>query len=99
MDNKMIDGSTLNITPDGMSITCDEPLPLDELFRFFIVPEAHENIDVTGKVVWSDFYGVDENDTSVGIGICFVEISEKDSHFFNDIISAQDMNERPGDAD
>ncbi len=96
---KTIDGSTLNITTEGMSISCDEPLPLNEFFRFYIIPPAHENIDVTGKIVWSDLYGVDENDTSFGMGICFVKISEKDSCYFNDIISAQVMDENTGDAD
>lgn len=92
-NKKTLEGTTINITSNGMSILCDDPLPLDELFRFYIIPPDRENIDLTGRIVWSNLYGVDENNTSVGIGICFVEISGKDSRYFDAILSQPGINE------
>ena len=96
-DGKTIEACTENITSNGMSITCDDPLPIDKVFRFYIIPPDHENIDITGKVVWSDLYGVDEENTTVGSGVCFVEVSEENSRYFNDILAEQVINQEPED--
>jgi hypothetical protein len=31
-------------------------------------------------VVWSDLYGIGDDDSAYGMGICFVEISDEDLH-------------------
>ena len=82
-----ITGETVDIAIDGMSICCEKPLPIDQVYRMLILPPDHHIIEITGKAVWSNLYGVDDNDDTVGMGICFIEISENDREFFNDMIS------------
>ena len=88
IDHGSIEGETVNISIDGISICCDDPLPINETIHMTIMPTDHDILEITGKVVWSDFTGIDEKNSVVGMGICFVEISDNDRHFFNDVISA-----------
>lgn len=87
MSSGTFEGETTNITNQGVGIVCDEPLHLNATYTLIIRPANHEALEVTGKVVWSDLYGIDGDNKTVGIGICFIEISEKDRLFFNDTIS------------
>lgn len=87
MSSGIIEGETTNISADGVGIACDEPLHLETSYTLRIKPENHAAIEVTGKVVWADLYGIDSDNKTVGIGICLIEISEKDRLFFNKIIS------------
>ena len=81
-------GETIDIGVDGLSIQCDEPLQLDEFLKMAIIPPNQGMIEFTGKIIWSDLYGLDNDDTAFGMGICFVEISDKDHHFFMDLLSS-----------
>jgi hypothetical protein len=73
---------------DGLSIRCDEPLMINEVFRIAILPPDRHAIGVSGKVIWSDLYAIDPNDTAVGLGLCFVRISDEDRKIFEDAVSA-----------
>ncbi len=86
MNNGTFECETTNITARGVGIVCDEPLHLHESYTMIIKPLNYGAIEVAGKVVWSDLYGID-GDKTVGIGICFVEVSEKDRLFFNEVMS------------
>ena len=83
-----INGETRNISVDGLSIRCDEPLMINEVFRIAILPPDRQAIGVSGKVIWSDLYAIDPNDTAVGLGLCFVRISDEDRKIFEDAVSA-----------
>ena len=83
-----IEGETRNLTVDGLFICCEEPIQLNEICPMSIDPPDHQTIEVAGKVIWSDFYAVDDRDTAFGTGICFVEISDGDRHFLEDVVSA-----------
>lgn len=87
MSSGTFEGETTNITTQGVGIACDEPLHLNVSYTLIIRPANHGALEVTGKVVWSDLYGIDGDNKTVGIGICFIEISEKDRLFFNEVIS------------
>ena len=87
-DHGNIKGETINISVDGLSIRCDEPLMINEVFRIAILPPDGQAIGVSGKVIWSDLYGIDPNDTAVGLGLCFVSISDEDRKVFEDAVSA-----------
>jgi len=88
LGEEIIDGETINITIDGVLISCGEPLKLNEVFRISIIPPNHKGIEVNGKVIWSDHYAIDEQDVTFGMGICFVKISDVDHHFLKDLVSA-----------
>lgn len=83
-----IEGETRDISVSGLAIFCDEPLRLNELYRMSISPPNHPAVGVSGKVVWSDLYGIEDDDTTVGMGICFVEISEEDRKYLREVVSA-----------
>ncbi len=85
-DNK-ISGETVDIGVDGISICCETPLHIDQACRILIMPPDHQIIDTTGKAIWSNLYGVDENDAIVGMGVCFIEISKNDREFLNNVVS------------
>ena len=87
MSSGTFEGETTNITAHGVGIVCDEPLNLNESYTLIIRPANYGTLEVTGKVVWSDLYGIDGDNKTVGIGICLIEISEKDRLFFNKVIS------------
>ena len=88
LDGEIIDGETINITVDGVLLSCEEPLQLNEVLRISINPPNHQSIEVNGKVIWSDHYAIDEQDTAFGMGVCFVKISEVDRHFLKDLVAA-----------
>lgn len=82
-----IEGETENIAFDGIAICCEEPLPLDEIVSISIEPDEQQSIVVSGKVIWSDVYGLDDQNITYGVGVCFVKISDEDRSRFLDLIS------------
>ena len=86
-DEGTIKGATRNISVDGICIHCEKPIRLNEIYPMSILPPNHQIIELTGKVIWSDFYGIDDKDTAVALGVSFVEISDEHRHFFNDVVS------------
>ncbi len=82
-----IEGEAKNIAFDGIAICCEEPLPLDEIVSISIEPDEQQSIVVSGKVIWSDVYGLDDQNTTYGVGICFFKISDEDRSRFLDLIS------------
>ena len=80
-DQGRISGETVNISGGGLSIACDEPVPMDEDLKISIMPPDHRIIEVSGKITWSDLFGIGDDDKAVGMGLCFLEISEEDREF------------------
>jgi len=87
VNDNPIEGETMNISFDGISICCDEPLPINEVVNISIEPIDNQPIVVSGKVVWADVYGIVDKNTTYGMGICFVEISEENRNHYNSLIS------------
>jgi len=77
-DQGTIEGETRDISFDGIYICVDEPLRLNEKFRMAISPPNRQAIGVTGKVIWSDMYALDEEETPFAMGMSLVKISRKD---------------------
>ena len=84
---KRIKGETRNIGIDGIAICCDEPLPINEIFRISIQPPNNQASEVSGKIIWSDVYGIGEKDQTYGIGICFAEISEQYRRRYDEMLA------------
>ena len=80
-DDTQIEGETVNISLDGMEINCDDPLPFNEVLRISIEPLNQSGITLSGKVIWSDNYDMDEG-KSFAVGVSFLEISDEDQHRF-----------------
>ena len=86
-DHGTIRGETRNISSGGVAIFCDEPLRLDASYRIAVTPPEHATLGVTGTVTWSDLYGLEDGETAVGMGICFVEFSGEDQVFLKQAVS------------
>ena len=79
-ENGTIEGETRDLAVDGLSIRCVEPLRMNQVFRMGVMPPEHQMIEFTGKVIWSDLYGIGDDDSAYGMGVCFVAISDEDLH-------------------
>ena len=86
IDDNIIEGETRDITTVGMFINCKEPLALNETYRISVIPPNQQSIDITCKVLWSNLYSTDSENT-YGTGFCFVKVSDKDIHFLSDVLS------------
>ncbi len=86
--NSPIEGDTINVSETGMLLSTKKPLRLYESYRITIKPSKEQNLELTCKVIWSDLYGIDPDDTVYGMGLCFVLISEKDIQVLRDLISS-----------
>jgi len=82
MDEGLVVGETVNISVDGMSIFCSDPLPLNEIVTISIEPLNQSVIELSGKIIWADTYDSDE-DKSFSVGVSFVEISAEDRPRYN----------------
>jgi Tfp pilus assembly protein PilZ len=71
----------------GIYVQCDEPLRVNEDFRMAIIPPNRQAIGLTGKVVWADMYGIDEEENAFGMGVCLVQIAEEDQEFLKSAVS------------
>lgn len=85
-DHGVVNGETVNISSEGVSICCDEPIPLEKSLKISILPPNHHIIEISGRITWSDLCGIDAENASVGIGICFLEISKADQDYFNQVV-------------
>ena len=74
------------ISAGGVGFLCYEPLPIDEIINFSLVPQDHPPIQFCGKIVWSELYAAGEGNTVYGFGILFAQISQKDSKQYNALI-------------
>lgn len=86
-DQGTIKGETRDISSEGVAIFCDEPLRLDKSYHIAVTPPEHTALGITGKVTWSDLYGMEDGVTAVGMGICFVELSGEDQVFLKEMVS------------
>jgi len=87
-ENGVITGETINISIDGISLSCDEPLPMDEVLDLAILAPDERIIKVDGKVTWADLCGIDEQDKAVGMGLCFIELSDEDRDYLTEMIAS-----------
>ncbi|MFO7461223.1 MAG: PilZ domain-containing protein [Desulfatiglandales bacterium] len=84
-----VGGETRNLSYDGIYIRCDEPLRINQDFRMAVLPPDRQAIGLTGKVVWADLYGLDKNENAFGMGVCLVEIADRDRRVFEEAVSAR----------
>ncbi len=86
-DYATVEGVTINISLDGVYIRCEEPLLLNESYRMSILPPNHDAIEVLGKVVRSEFYGMGEDNSTFGMGVCVLEISDEERNTLRALLS------------
>ena len=86
--DSVISGETIDISPEGLSICCEEPLVLNDTYVLELVLPGDLVVKVSGQVVWSDLCGMD-SDKVVCMGVCIAAIGEKDRQLIEDIVNAR----------
>lgn len=86
-DQGTIEGESRNITIAGIFVHCREELHKDEIYQMIIKIPKKESILVKGKVVWTNFEGMDLNSSYIGMGFSFIKISDEDRQLLGDVIS------------
>ena len=84
-----IEGETVNISSEGVMVSCQELPPLEDNFRLVIRPPDHHPLDVTGKVVWTTICNPVSGAESIGVDVQFVSIQEKDRLYLQNLIAGQ----------
>ncbi|MGW8220845.1 MAG: PilZ domain-containing protein [Syntrophobacteria bacterium] len=81
-DEGVMEGVTLNITPDGCFIGCRKPLKLNVVFELAIqVPNSKAVLKASAEVVWSNIYGPDDEISPRGMGVRFTRIASEARKF------------------
>jgi len=81
-------GESRNITVSGIFVHCAEPLRKDKIYQMILGIPRQNPLLVKGRVVWSNLDNLDPNSTFPGMGFFFIQLSEADKKFLNDMISA-----------
>ena len=88
-DQGHMKGETVNISPEGVMVSCKDPHPLEDNFRLIILPPNHSPLDLTGRVVWTTICNPVSGAESIGIDIQFMSIGEKDKLYLQGLINRQ----------
>ena len=83
-----IEAETKNLSLGGAFICCQKPLALGENFSLTIDTPYHQPLTVNAEVVWSNTNVPDDKVVNRGMGIRFLQITEKDREFLDQLISA-----------
>ncbi len=79
-DDGVMEGVTLDITPDGCFISCRKPLKLNVVFDMAIkVPKSKAILKANAEVVWSNIYGPDDEISPRGMGVPFYKNEKRGS--------------------
>ncbi len=81
-----IEGETVNISPEGALVSCQELPPPEDNFRIVIKPPDRYPLDITGKLVWTTVCCSTDGTESVGADVQFISISETDRHYLQSVI-------------
>jgi PilZ domain len=76
-ENGAVEGEARNITIEGVFIHCKERLNVNETFRLLIKP-AGEEIEIMGKLIWSNLDSAADREILPGMGFCFVKVNQED---------------------
>jgi hypothetical protein len=74
-ENGPVEGEATKITLQGVFIHCMERLRVDETYVLMIKPPGEE-INVMGKLLWSNLEGATGRDILQAMGFCFVKVNE-----------------------
>ena len=81
-DDGVLEGVTLNITPDGCFIGCRKPLKLNVVFDLANqVPKSKVVLKAKAEVVWSNIYGPDDEISPRGMGVRFIKMPSEARKF------------------
>ena len=84
-----IAGETVNISSEGVMVSCQELPPLEDEFRMVIKPPNRYPIDITGRVVWTTICNPVSGAETIGVDVKFMSIPKRDRLFLQSMIAEQ----------
>ena len=66
-----------NISLSGAFVCCEKPLPIGEVFHLTMIVSDDEPVEATAQVVWSNVNVPDEKVVNRGMGVRFLQRSER----------------------
>jgi Tfp pilus assembly protein PilZ len=84
----VIDVQLKDISLGGAFVVCDKPMALQEKFRLAIKIPEQEPLELNAEVVWSNFNVPADKVVNRGMGIRFVENTEKDRKKLNAVVKS-----------
>ena len=86
---QLMTGETVNISVDGVFISCKEPLKKKQIFNLAIidVPLLHCRLVATARVIWSNVHPPTVGILPRGMGVQFIRISEEDRQYLSVAVS------------
>jgi hypothetical protein len=91
--DELIDGTTRNISPQGAFIYYfqphgnDQPLQVDKVVDLIIEAADVAPLFICAEVIWSNILSSDEGNTLLGVGLRFIEITDKVRQFLHDFVT------------
>ena len=82
-------GETVNLSSEGVMVSCQELPPLEDEFRMLIKPPNRYPIDITGRVVWTTICNPVSGAETIGVDVQFMSIPESDRLFLQSMIPEQ----------
>lgn len=79
-----------NISLSGALICCKQPLPTGEVFHLTMMGPDNQPVMTTAKVVWSNVNVPDEEVINRGMGIRFIDISDRHIQLVRQILQEGD---------
>ena len=93
ISDRPMNGATRNISPKGTFIYYFQPhrdgrpLKVHKVVDLIIEGPGVEPLFICAEVIWSNILSTDEKNSLIGVGLSFLEISEKDSQFLQDFVT------------
>jgi hypothetical protein len=79
-----------NISLSGAFLCCKKPLPIGEVFRLTMIAPDKEALTATGEVVWSNVNVPDEKIINRGMGVRFINMSDRHIQLVKKIFQESD---------
>jgi hypothetical protein len=92
-----IRGEAMNISVVGAFICCEKPLPIGEMFRLTMTGPDNDPVIATAKVVWSNVNVPDDKVINRGMGVRFVNMSDRHIRLVRQMFQESDPRKEHGE--
>jgi hypothetical protein len=79
-----------NISLSGAFVCYEKPLPVGEVFHLTMIVPDHEPVAATAQVVWSNIHVPDEKVVNRGMGVRFLQRSDRHNQIVRQLFQEND---------
>ena len=85
-----VEAEIRNISLGGAFVCCKKPFPLKEVFRLTMIAPDKEPVIATAEVVWSNVNVPDEKVVNRGMGVRFINMSDRHIQLVKRVLKESD---------